>query len=87
MMQHRAPSTNIARMEGSGGCDDVTMFVEYMPVTNQKPEEDSSENKILMKSNFLSKHKLRQVPRLFPCNFEKVSTQLHNSTRQSSANS
>jgi len=32
-----------------------------MPVTNQKPEEDSSENKLLMKSNFLSKHKLRQV--------------------------
>ena len=32
-----------------------------MPVTNQKPDSDLIEDKIAMKTNFLSKHKYRQV--------------------------
>ena len=44
---------------------DVQKILEYLPVTNQKPDTDEAENMDLLKVNFQSKHKYRQVSNLF----------------------
>ncbi|XP_076820438.1 putative ATP-dependent RNA helicase DDX23 [Clavelina lepadiformis] len=49
------------RMIDMGFEPDVQKILEHMPVTNQKPDSDSIEDKNIMKSNFLSKHKFRQT--------------------------
>ena len=49
------------RMIDMGFEESVQSILNYIPVSNQKPDSDEIENKVLMKSNFLSKHKFRQV--------------------------
>ena len=49
------------RMIDMGFEESVQSILDYIPVSNQKPDSDEIENKVLMKSNFLSKHKFRQV--------------------------
>lgn len=40
---------------------DVQKILEYMPVTNQKPDTEDAEDETKMLENFASKHKYRQV--------------------------
>uniref|UniRef100_F7A1V5 Probable ATP-dependent RNA helicase DDX23 n=1 Tax=Ciona intestinalis TaxID=7719 RepID=F7A1V5_CIOIN len=49
------------RMIDMGFEPDVQKILDHMPVTNQKPDDESMEDKIIMKSNFLTKHKYRQT--------------------------
>merc|ERR1719466_56719 len=49
------------RMIDMGFEESVQSILNYIPVSNQKPDSDEIENKVLMKSNFLSKHKFRQT--------------------------
>uniref|UniRef100_H2YNP0 Probable ATP-dependent RNA helicase DDX23 n=1 Tax=Ciona savignyi TaxID=51511 RepID=H2YNP0_CIOSA len=49
------------RMIDMGFEPDVQKILDHMPVTNQKPDDDSIEDQNIMKSNFLTKHKYRQT--------------------------
>uniref|UniRef100_T1ILM5 Probable ATP-dependent RNA helicase DDX23 n=1 Tax=Strigamia maritima TaxID=126957 RepID=T1ILM5_STRMM len=49
------------RMIDMGFEPDVQKILEYMPVTNQKPDNDDAENDIKMMQNFTSKKKYRQT--------------------------
>ena len=40
---------------------DVQKILEYLPVTNMKPDTEDAENEIALKINFTSKSKFRQV--------------------------
>lgn len=40
---------------------DVQKILEYMPVTNQKPDTDEAEDEKILLANFNSKNKYRQV--------------------------
>ena len=40
---------------------DVQKILSFMPVTNEKPDNDDAENEDTLKKNFLSKHKYRQT--------------------------
>ena len=40
---------------------DVQKILEYLPVTNMKPDTEDAENEIALKINFTSKSKYRQV--------------------------
>ena len=40
---------------------DVRRILEFLPVTNEKPDTDIAEDTEILKENFLSKHKYRQV--------------------------
>lgn len=49
------------RMIDMGFEPDVKKILDHMPVTNQKPDSDQLEDEVLMRNNFLSKHKFRQT--------------------------
>lgn len=49
------------RMIDMGFEPDVQKILDHIPVTNQKPDCDEIEDKLVMKSNFLSKQKYRQT--------------------------
>ena len=40
---------------------DVQKILEHLPVTNQKPDTEEAEDMVMLKENFTSKHKYRQV--------------------------
>jgi ATP-dependent RNA helicase DDX23/PRP28 len=44
---------------------EVQKILEYMPVSNQKPDTDDAEDEKKLMENFFSKHKFRQVRYLF----------------------
>jgi ATP-dependent RNA helicase DDX23/PRP28 len=44
---------------------EVQKILEYMPVSNQKPDTDDAEDEKKLMENFFSKHKFRQVRNLF----------------------
>jgi len=41
--------------------EDVKKILDFMPVTNQKPDTEEAEDEELLMSNFFSKNKYRQV--------------------------
>lgn len=41
--------------------EDVKKILDFMPVTNQKPDTDDAEDEKILMSNFYSKNKFRQV--------------------------
>lgn len=41
--------------------EDVKKILDFMPVTNQKPDTDEAEDELVLMSNFYSKNKYRQV--------------------------
>ena len=43
---------------------DVQKILEYLPVTNQKPDTDDAENEEILLRNFGTKHKYRSVSRV-----------------------
>lgn len=49
------------RMIDMGFEPDVQKILEYMPVTNQKPDTDEAEDEKILLANFNSKNKYRQV--------------------------
>nr|XP_039263703.1 probable ATP-dependent RNA helicase DDX23 [Styela clava] len=49
------------RMIDMGFEPDVKKILDHMPVTNQKPDSEQLDDDLLMRSNFLSKHKFRQT--------------------------
>lgn len=44
----------------------VQKILEYLPVTNQKPDTDEAEDGTHLMANFFSKNKYRQVPPCLP---------------------
>ncbi len=40
---------------------DVQAILQHMPVTNMKPDSDLAEDESVIKQNYFSKHKFRQV--------------------------
>ena len=49
------------RMLDMGFEQDVSRILEFIPVTNQKPDTAETEDEEIMRQNFLSKTKYRQV--------------------------
>jgi ATP-dependent RNA helicase DDX23/PRP28 len=49
------------RMIDMGFEPEVQKILEYMPVSNQKPDNDDAEDEKKLMENFFSKHKFRQV--------------------------
>ncbi|KAK7109894.1 probable ATP-dependent RNA helicase DDX23 [Littorina saxatilis] len=49
------------RMINMGFEPEVRKILDYLPVTNQKPDTEDAEDDIKMMENFLSKHKYRQT--------------------------
>jgi ATP-dependent RNA helicase DDX23/PRP28 len=41
--------------------EDVKKILDFMPVTNQKPDTDDAEDEEVLMTNFYSKNKFRQV--------------------------
>ncbi len=52
------------RMIDMGFEPDVQAILQHMPVTNMKPDSDLAEEESVIKQNYFSKHKFRQVNRL-----------------------
>lgn len=48
---------------------EVQKILDYMPVTNQKPDTDDAEDEEKLLANFASKHKYRQVCGMGPSSF------------------
>jgi len=46
---------------------EVQKILNYLPVTNVKPDSELAENPDLLTQNFLSKHKFRQVRLSYTC--------------------
>ena len=44
---------------------DVQKILEYLPVTNMKPDTEDAENEELLLANFSSKKKYRQVSGIY----------------------
>ena len=49
------------RMIDMGFEPDVQKILEYLPVTNQKPDSEEAEDMDKLRESFASKHKYRQV--------------------------
>jgi len=49
------------RMIDMGFEPDVQKILEYMPVTNQKPDTEEAEDEQVLMKNFYTKNKYRQV--------------------------
>lgn len=49
------------RMIDMGFEPDVQKILEYMPATNMKPDTDEAEDNEMLRENFKSSHKFRQV--------------------------
>ena len=52
------------RMIDMGFEPDVQAILNHMPVTNMKPDSELAEEETVLKQNYFTKHKFRQV---LPC--------------------
>ena len=48
---------------------DVRKILEYLPVSNMKPDTDDAEDETKMMANFFTRNKFRQVPIVFSLSF------------------
>lgn len=66
------------RMLDMGFEPDVNKILEFIPVTNLKPDTDDAEDEAKLMENFLSKNKYRQVKRCKPyCFIQSLSLDRH----------